>query len=70
MCRCACYRAMRLLHEHFGQDPTSQGENQFRDCILHAKTPTPLPDAPGRMITKKCVNARTDPCGLRSGYSL
>jgi site-specific recombinase XerD len=32
------YRAMRLLHEHFQVDPTTLGEDQFRDYILHVKT--------------------------------
>ena len=32
------YRAMRLLHEHFGVDPSTLGEDQFRDYILHVKT--------------------------------
>ena len=32
------YRAMRLLHEHFGADPATLGEDQFRDYILHVKT--------------------------------
>jgi hypothetical protein len=32
-----CYRAMRLLHEHFGQDPATLRKDQFQDCILHAK---------------------------------
>ena len=32
------YRAMRLIHEHFGVDPSTLGEDQFRDYILHVKT--------------------------------
>lgn len=32
------YRAMRLIHEHFGVDPFTLGEDQFRDYILHVKT--------------------------------
>jgi site-specific recombinase XerD len=32
------YRAMRLVHEHFGVDPATLGEDQFRDYILHVKT--------------------------------
>lgn len=32
------YRAMRLVHEHFGADPATLGEDQFRDYILHVKT--------------------------------
>jgi site-specific recombinase XerD len=36
--RHAYYRAMRLVHEHFGQDPATLGEDQFRDYILHVKT--------------------------------
>lgn len=32
------YRAMRLLHEHFGVDPATLGEDDFRDYILHVKT--------------------------------
>jgi site-specific recombinase XerD len=32
------YRAMRVLHEHFGADPATLGEDQFRDYILHVKT--------------------------------
>ena len=32
------YRAMRLLHEHFGTDPATITEDQFRDYILHVKT--------------------------------
>lgn len=32
------YRAMRLLHEHFGMDPAALGEDHFRDYILHVKT--------------------------------
>lgn len=32
------YRAMRLLHEHFGADPAELGEDRFRDYILHVKT--------------------------------
>lgn len=32
------YRAMRLVHEHFGVDPARLSEDQFRDYILHVKT--------------------------------
>lgn len=32
------YRAMRLLHEHFGMDPEALGEDHFRDYILFVKT--------------------------------
>lgn len=32
------YRAMRLLHEHYGMDPAALGEDHFRDYILHVKT--------------------------------
>ena len=32
------YRAMRLLHEHFGCDPAALTEDQLRDYILHVKT--------------------------------
>jgi hypothetical protein len=32
------YRAMLLVHEHFGTDPATLGEDQFRDCLLHVKT--------------------------------
>jgi site-specific recombinase XerD len=32
------YRAMRLLHEHFGMDPAALGEDHFRDYILFVKT--------------------------------
>ena len=32
------YRQMRLIHEHFGRDPESFGEEQVRDYILHVKT--------------------------------
>lgn len=32
------YRAMRLVHEHFGKDPSTLSEDQFRDYILHVKT--------------------------------
>ncbi len=32
------YRAMRLLHEHYGVDPATLGEDQLRDYILHVKT--------------------------------
>jgi hypothetical protein len=37
--RHACYRAMRLIHEHFGQGPATLGEEQFQNCIQHAKAP-------------------------------
>jgi hypothetical protein len=37
--RHACYRAMRLVHEHFGQDPATLRKDQFQDCILDAKAP-------------------------------
>lgn len=36
--RHAYYRAMRVLHEHFGSDPAGLAEDQFRDYILHVKT--------------------------------
>jgi hypothetical protein len=36
--RHSCYRAMQLIHEHFGQDPATLGEDQFRDCFVHPKT--------------------------------
>jgi hypothetical protein len=43
MTRCApgtpCYRAMQLIHEHFGQDPATLRKDQFKGCILHGKTP-------------------------------
>ncbi len=29
---------MRLLHQHFGADPATLGEDPFRDYILHVKT--------------------------------
>lgn len=32
------YRAMRLVHEHYGVDPATLGEDQLRDYILHVKT--------------------------------
>ena len=32
------YRAMRLVHEHFGADPATLGEDHFRDYLLHVKT--------------------------------
>ena len=32
------YRAMRLVHEHYGVDPATLGEDAFRDYILHVKT--------------------------------
>ena len=32
------YRAMRLVHEHYGVDPAALGEDQLRDYILHVKT--------------------------------
>jgi integrase/recombinase XerD len=32
------YRAMRLVHEHYGADPATLGEDQLRDYILHVKT--------------------------------
>lgn len=32
------YRQMRLIHEHFGRDPESLGEEEIRDYILHVKT--------------------------------
>ena len=32
------YRAMRLLHEHYGMDPATLGEEDFRDYILFVKT--------------------------------
>jgi hypothetical protein len=55
--RHACYRAMRLIHEHFGQDPATLGEAQFRDYILHVKTPMAeaVSGCPCRMIPKKCA---------------
>jgi len=31
------YRQMRLIHEHFGCDPESLGEEEIRDYILHVK---------------------------------
>ena len=34
----AYYRAMRLVHEHFGCDPASLGEDQFRDYLVYVKT--------------------------------
>ena len=27
------YRAMRLVHEHFGADPATLGEDHFRDYL-------------------------------------
>ena len=36
--RHAYYRAMRLLHEHYGMDPATLGEKHFRDYILFVKT--------------------------------
>ena len=36
--RHAYYRAMRLLHEHYGMDPAAIGEEHFRDDILFVKT--------------------------------
>ena len=36
--RYSYYRAMRLLHAHFGVDPATLGEDEFRDYILHVKT--------------------------------
>lgn len=35
--RHAYYRDMRLLHEHFGQDPERLEESQVRDYFLHVK---------------------------------
>jgi integrase/recombinase XerD len=35
--RHAYYRDMRLLHEHFGKDPASVTEEEFRDYVLHVK---------------------------------
>jgi site-specific recombinase XerD len=32
------YRAMRLVHEHFGADPATLGEDHFRDYLLYVKT--------------------------------
>jgi integrase/recombinase XerD len=32
------YRDMRLVHEHFGCDPATLTEDQFRDYVLHVKT--------------------------------
>ena len=32
------YRAMRLVHEHYGVDPAALSEDQLRDYILHVKT--------------------------------
>ena len=32
------YRDMRVLHGHFGCDPATLTEDQFRDFILHVKT--------------------------------
>lgn len=32
------YRAMRLVHEHYGVDPATLGEDALRDYILHVKT--------------------------------
>jgi len=32
------YRAMRVLHEHFLADPSTLGEDEFRDYILYVKT--------------------------------
>jgi len=42
---------MRLLHQHFGADPATLGEDPFRDYILHVKTrkawkPRIMPDGP------------------------
>lgn len=31
------YRAMRLVHEHYGVDPATLGEDAFRDYLLHVK---------------------------------
>ena len=31
------YRAMRLVHEHFGVDPSTLGEDHFRDYILQLR---------------------------------
>lgn len=36
--RYSYYRAMRLLHEHYGMDPEALGEGHFRDYILFVKT--------------------------------
>ena len=36
--RASYYRQMRLIHEYFGRDPESLGEEQLRDYILHVKT--------------------------------
>ena len=36
--RASYYRQMRLVHEYFGRDPESLGEEQLRDYILHVKT--------------------------------
>jgi len=35
--RHAYYRDMRLVHEHFGCDPATLAEDQFRDYILHVR---------------------------------
>jgi site-specific recombinase XerD len=32
------YRAMRLVHQYFGVDPATLGEDHFRDYILYVKT--------------------------------
>lgn len=32
------YRDLRLIHEHFGCDPATLGEEQFRDYLLFVKT--------------------------------
>jgi len=42
---------MRLLHQHFGADPATLGEDPFRNYILHVKTrkawkPCIMPDGP------------------------
>ena len=36
--RHAYYRDMRLLHEHYGCDPATLGEDQLRDYLLYVKT--------------------------------
>jgi hypothetical protein len=70
--RHSCYRAMQLIHESFGQDPPRWGKTSSGSASYTQKRPwpTPLPDALGRIIAKKCGNARTGPCGLRHGFDL
>jgi integrase/recombinase XerD len=36
--RHAYYRAVRLIHEHFGRDPATLSESEVRDYLLYVKT--------------------------------